>query len=139
MFRCDMTMPELIGIGPAYGRIVITNSHIFVGAERPAFFDRAQDHHKYSRDQINKNWAWLKINKAGELDEDVLEKMKECCMGRVLLCDPAIIDALNKMGLRDKYPEWQAPGTDELEQYLIKNFPHDYNPKTGFLEGMKDR
>ena len=116
------------------GNVVYTNPNIsrmedgtWYYLEGSSFLDEE------AKKSIEENWGWLKVNPDGTLPEKFFLEVYKGKYGKIYFCEPIIVEAIKKMGIRDQYPNWSVPGSEELEVWLKAYFEEDYIAEEGKL------
>ena len=142
MFKFRGDSRALISYEPAEGkcqRFIVTSSKVCSADIIDDFIDESLElDQKYINDFNKKTdqfWDWLNLANPS-IRNEVLAKMLKYQYefpNIIYLCEQKIIDLLYRFRVREKYPNWQAIDSDELEKRLKEVYGYNYIADGGYV------
>ena len=139
MFKFYGDMRALISYCPEHGkcgRFTVTSPNIC----SPDFIEDLQNDETGEIDykfieETGKFWEWLNLEESFTKEETLRKMLKyqEEFPDMIYLCEQKVINALSKLGVRDKYYNWQAIDSDELEARLKEVYGYNYIQEGGYI------
>ena len=117
-------------------RVVITSKKIMNEdfLDDPYYYHYGELNTK-AAEEVEETWHWLKFDNNSN-NKKVLDRMlkyQEDFPKTIFLCEQEILDYLNKMGIREKFYNWQVLNSDDLEKRLCELFLDQYDKEYGWL------